>query len=168
MKTSAPEMLTRRLFRDRYVGACRVDHPLLGSASVSVGSWLAFAHVLTARRGDETSPVDVALRERGVRRRVSMVVPSFGNAMQVARRSDLLAAIPHSCVGNMFAPGHAAANGLQWFELPVSTPAFNVSAIWHPRLDHDAAHRWLRAEALALCLTAYPQDSVSGKRSPSP
>jgi len=162
VRTSAPEMLTRLLFRDRYVGACRLDHPLLSSIGVSVESWVEFGHVLTARPGEESNPVDVALADCGMQRRVPVVVPSFTGAMQVARRSDLLAVIPHSCVGNRFAPDHAAANGLQWFDLPVSTPAFNVSAIWHPRLDDDPAHRWLRAEILEICLTAYPRDPVSG------
>lgn len=71
--------------------------------------------------------------------------------------SDLLAVIPHSCLGNVFAPDHAAAQGLQAFELPVPLPAFNVSAIWHPRLDRDPAHRWFREEVLNVCQAAYPQ-----------
>jgi len=162
VRTSAPEMLTRLLFRDRYVGACRVDHPLLRKSGVSAESWVEFDHVLTARPTEGSNPIDAALAGCGLQRRVPIVVPSFTSAMQVARRSDLLAVIPHSCVGNAFAPDHAAANGLQWFELPVSTPAFNVSAIWHPRLDHDPAHRWLRAEILDICVTAYPRDPVSG------
>jgi DNA-binding transcriptional LysR family regulator len=85
--------------------------------------------------------------------------------MQVARRSDMVAVVPHSCLGNVFAPDLAGAIGLHWFELPVSTPAFNVSAIWHPRLDHDPGHRWLRAEVLELCLAAYPRDPIAGSAS---
>jgi DNA-binding transcriptional LysR family regulator len=162
VRTSAPEMLTRLLFRDRYVGACRLDHPLLSNTGLSVESWVEVGHVLTARPGEESNPVDLALADCGQKRSVPIVVPSFTSAMQVARRSDLLAVIPHSCVGNTFAPDHAAANGLQWFELPMSTSAFNVSAIWHPRLDHDPAHRWLRAEIVNVCLAAYLRDPISG------
>ncbi|MCC8397464.1 LysR family transcriptional regulator [Paraburkholderia sp. MMS20-SJTR3] len=163
VRTSAPEMRTRLLFRDRYVGACRVDHPLLSNSGVSVESWIEFGHILTARPGEESNPVDLALAKCGKERRVPMVVPSFTSAMQVARRSDLLAVIPRSCVGNPFVPDHAAVNGLQWFELPVSTPRFNVSAIWHPRLDHDQAHRWLRAEIVDVCVAAYPRDPIGPK-----
>jgi DNA-binding transcriptional LysR family regulator len=102
------------------------------------------------------TPVDVALAALGVKRKIMMTVAGYTHAMQVARHSDLLAVIPHSCLGNAFIPDHAAANGLRSFELPVQTPAFNVSAIWHPRLDRDPAHVWLRNEILALCQTAYP------------
>jgi DNA-binding transcriptional LysR family regulator len=156
VRTSAPEIMTRLLFRDRYVGVCRLDHPILHTPGVSVERWLEFDHVLAARSGEAANAVDVALADCGMQRRITMVVPSFPSAMQVARRSDLLAVIPHSCVGNVFAPDHVAANGLRWFELPVSTAAFNVSSIWHPRVDHDPAHRWLRAEIVAVCAAACP------------
>jgi len=165
VRTTAPEMRTRLLFRDRYVGVGRVGHPLVGDTGFDVEAWAACGHVVTSRAGEAPGPVDAALEPLGLQRNVWMVVPSYTSAMQLARRSDLLAVVPHSCVGNPFAPDHAAASGLQCFELPVRTPAFNVSAIWHPRLDQDPAHRWLRAEVLAVCVTAYPRDPrVAGSR----
>ncbi|MDQ7979543.1 LysR family transcriptional regulator [Paraburkholderia sp. SARCC-3016] len=161
VRTSAPEIRTRLLFRDRYVGVGRLGHTLLSGTGtdIRVEDWAACAHVVASRTGEALSPVDVALEALGLQRRVLMVVPSYTSAMQVAHRSDLLAVIPRSCLGNRFTPDHAAANGLQWFELPVLTPAFNVSAIWHPRLDQDPAHRWLRAEVLAVCVEAYQRDA---------
>ncbi|WP_449405650.1 LysR family transcriptional regulator [Massilia phosphatilytica] len=165
VKTSAPEMLTRLLLRDRYVGVCRLHHPAVSARSVSLERWIECDHIMTARPGEAANPVDAALAARGMQRRVSVVVPSFTSAMQMARRSDMIAVVPHSCLGNVFAPDHAGANGLQGFELPVPTPAFNVSAIWHPRLDHDPGHRWLRAEVLEVCLAAYPRDPIAGSPS---
>jgi DNA-binding transcriptional LysR family regulator len=129
VRTTAPEIRTRLLFRDHYVGVCRPGHPLVGSTGFDVAHWAACGHVVTARGQDVTGAVDAALEALGLRRKVAMVVPSFTSAMQVARYSDLLATIPHSCLGNPFTPDHAAANGLHYFELPVHTAAFNVSAI---------------------------------------
>jgi DNA-binding transcriptional LysR family regulator len=37
------------------------------------------------------------------------------------------------------------------FALPVSTPEFTVSLLWHPRLDADLAHRWLRGHVRQIC-----------------
>ena len=37
------------------------------------------------------------------------------------------------------------------FPLPVSTPEFTVSLLWHPRFQADPAHRWLRGVVLATC-----------------
>lgn len=82
--------------------------------------------------------------------------------MQVARRSELLAVVPHFCLGNPPAPDLISAQavqsapGLQHFELPMPTTPFSVAAIWHPRLDQDPAHRWLRNEVLEVCRSACP------------
>lgn len=39
---------------------------------------------------------------------------------------------------------------------PIERRAWLTCAIRHPRLDHDPAHRWFRAELRELCLAAYP------------
>jgi DNA-binding transcriptional LysR family regulator len=85
-----------------------------------------------------------------------VVVPAYTNAMQIVRHTDLLAVIPHSCLGNPFTLDYAKTNELQTFELPLPVPTFHVSAIWHPRLDKDPAHAWRRAQVLAVCQAAYP------------
>ncbi len=36
-------------------------------------------------------------------------------------------------------------------ELPVKTPPITVSQMWHPRLDAEADHRWLRQLLLTVC-----------------
>ena len=50
---------------------------------------------------------------------------------------NLIASVPERHTGNLRAAMHS-------FTLPVSTPEFTVSMLWHPRLDADLAHRWLR------------------------
>jgi len=42
-------------------------------------------------------------------------------------------------------------DGLITFALPASPPEFNVSMLWHPRMDADPAHRWLRGCVRAVC-----------------
>ncbi|MNL64502.1 hypothetical protein D3C87_1887240 [compost metagenome] len=38
------------------------------------------------------------------------------------------------------------------FALPVPVPEVTVSMLWHPRLDADPAHRWLRGCVREVCL----------------
>jgi DNA-binding transcriptional LysR family regulator len=47
-----------------------------------------------------------------------------------------------------------AAQGLDGFDLPVATPELAISVMWHPRLDADPAHRWLRKTLVATCRAA--------------
>ena len=37
------------------------------------------------------------------------------------------------------------------FTLPVQSPELIVSMLWHPRMDADMAHRWLRGCLLEIC-----------------
>jgi hypothetical protein len=37
------------------------------------------------------------------------------------------------------------------FPIPVSTPEFTISMLWHPRMDADQAHRWLRGHVRDIC-----------------
>lgn len=154
--SSAPELLTQLLFRDRLVGVARSGHPLLADGAVTADRYAACGHVAASRRGEFHGPVDDALAELGLTRSVPLVVPRYPDAMRVAAGSDLIAAVPRSCLGNGLTDGHAGRQGLESFELPVRTADFAISAIWHPRLQADPAHRWLRETIAAMCRRAYP------------
>jgi len=152
--TKAPELKTRLLFQDRFVGICRTGHPLLRRPGATAKRYASYPHVAVSRKRQFSGPVDDALDRLGLRRTVVMVVPAYANAMRIVRHSDLIGLVPGSCLG-MGSPADAAISaGLQHFELPVRTPPIKVSAIWHPRLHADPAHRWLRDTILTVCTDA--------------
>jgi DNA-binding transcriptional LysR family regulator len=37
------------------------------------------------------------------------------------------------------------------FALPLGLPTFTLSLLWHPRMDGDLAHRWLRGHIRSVC-----------------
>ncbi|MQT12196.1 LysR family transcriptional regulator [Segnochrobactrum spirostomi] len=152
--TAAPEVMSRLLFRDRSVGIARTGHPLLDGA-VTPERYAACRHVVVSREGDAREPADDALAALGLTRAVPLVVPGYPDAMRIVRASDLVSRVPRSCLGNALVTDHASALGLGAFDLPVPTPDFVISAIWHPRLDDDPAHRWLRDFIARLCADAY-------------
>jgi DNA-binding transcriptional LysR family regulator len=146
-----PEVRATLLFRDRYVGAVRAGHPLLAEP-VTAARYAASRHVVVSRRGKAEGPVDEALAERGFTRRVVAVVPGFPDALGIARRTDLVAQVTRSCF--RASDGEALAEGLVAFDLPVQTPEIAISLSWHPRLEADPAHRWLRGLVTATCRAA--------------
>jgi DNA-binding transcriptional LysR family regulator len=155
VENPAPEMRTQWLFRDRLVGVARAGHPLLAGKGITAKRYAACQHVVASPRGDFSGPVDDALAALGLKRNVVVVVPGFPDAMRIARHSNLVALVPRSCLGNAL-DGAAARLGLQAFDLPVQTPEFMISAIWHPRMEADPAQRWLRGVVMSLCRAAYP------------
>jgi len=148
---SAPEVRAQLIFRDNFIGAVRTGHPLL-TGPVSPERYAAGRHVVASRRGAFTGPVDDALAELGLRRDIVAVVPGFPDAIHIARRSDLIALVPRSSL----ASSDTLRGGLATFELPVRTPEIVISAMWHPRMDADPAHRWLRDTVMVLCRVTAP------------
>lgn len=154
----APEMHTQFLFRDRYVGITRSGHPLIKGSGVTPERYAACRHVVASRKAAFKGPVDEALESIGLSRDIALVVPGFPDAMRIARHSDLVALVPRSALGNALPDsGPAEAAGLAEFELPVQTPDIMIHAMWHPRVDADPAHQWVRNIVTTLCMKAYPR-----------
>ncbi len=149
----APEIRARLLFRDRFVGAARTGHSLL-AAPMTPERYAACKHVVASRRGSFVGPVDDALGELGLARETVAVVPGFSDAMRIARQSDLIALVPSSCLNGW----DASIDGLSLFQLPFQTPDIAISAMWHPRMDADPGHRWLRETVVATCRPASTSD----------
>ncbi|MBS1029059.1 LysR family transcriptional regulator [Gluconobacter albidus] len=148
--TSAPEIRSRLLFRDMFVGVARVGHVLFLDEDISIARYAACGHVATSRRGTFRGPVDDALEQLGYQRTVSVVVPGFPDALEIVRQSDLVTHVPRSCLAGL-SKADAALSRLRLFQLPVKTPEIAISAMWHPRLDADPAHRWLRDTVQTVC-----------------
>ncbi|MFY3147776.1 LysR family transcriptional regulator [Achromobacter xylosoxidans] len=140
---SSPEIRTRALFRDRFIGVVRAGHPL-ARGKVTAARYAAGQHVLVSRRGLDKGPIDEGLRALGLAREIAVIVAGFSDALSLARGSDLIASVPERHTGNLRA-------GMHSFALPVEVPALTVSMLWHPRMDADPAHRWLRECVRQVC-----------------
>ncbi|MCD2515328.1 LysR family transcriptional regulator [Massilia sp. G4R7] len=136
-----PEVRTRALFQDRFIGVVRAGHPL-ARGRMTLARYLAASHVLVARQGGRQSPVDVALQ--GAERSIAATTGSFAAALALARASDMVATVPARQTGVL-------REGMHSFDLPIEVPPLTVSMLWHPRMDADQAHRWLRGLVLETC-----------------
>jgi len=142
-KTTGPEVRSLALFRDRLIGVVRGDHPL-SRGEITPARYAAGRHIGVSRRGPDRGPVDAALALLGLEREIVALVGGFSTALALARATDLVATVPERHTGALRAGMHA-------FPLPVSTPEFTVSMLWHPRLEADPAHRWLRGLLREVC-----------------
>ncbi|WP_397457438.1 LysR family transcriptional regulator [Pseudomonas lurida] len=141
--TASPEVLTQALFRDRLVGVVRKGHPLC-QGDVSVRRYAEGQHVYVSRRGQDRGQIDDVLEAQGLTRQITTVVAGFATAIALARDTDLIASVPERYTTH-------SRDGLHSFALPLTLPVFTVAMLWHPRLDADLAHRWLRGCLREVC-----------------
>ncbi|MCA2977047.1 MAG: LysR family transcriptional regulator [Myxococcaceae bacterium] len=139
---AAPEVVTRRLATDRFVGVARAGHPLV--TRVTTKTFAAARHVSVSRRGRAFGPIDAALHARGLARAVAVVVPDFLVAFHAVASSSLVAAAPA-----LLAAAFSRRLGLASFPLPVPAPPVTIGMAWHPRVSREPAHEWLRAQVQA-------------------
>jgi len=141
--TASPEVLTQALFRDRLVGVVRSGHPL-SQGEVNAQRFAEGRHVYVSRRGQARGQVDDALQALGLTRQISTIVAGFATAIALARDTDLIASVPERYTAHQ-------REGLHSFALPLALAPFTVAMLWHPRLDADLAHRWLRGCVREVC-----------------
>ncbi|MFC9125878.1 LysR family transcriptional regulator [Streptomyces sp. NPDC057099] len=140
-----PETRVEELVTLRMVAAVRDGHPLTRE-TLTPERLAAAEHVVVSRRGRFTGPLDTALAERNLRRRVTAVLPSHLAALHLAARSDVVCLVPAALPGAPLSPLTEAATtlGLGLLDIPVPLPPLAIGIAWHPRHAADGAHRWLR------------------------
>ncbi|PXX65575.1 LysR family transcriptional regulator [Nocardia tenerifensis] len=140
-----PETEVEELVTLRMVAAVRAGHPLT-EGPLTADRLAAAHHVAVSRRGRFTGPLDTALAEQNLHRRVGIVLPSHLAAMTLAARSDIVCLVPAALPGADPSPltDDANALGLRLLDIPLPLPPLTISMAWHPRHTADGAHHWLR------------------------
>ncbi|MEU7635905.1 MULTISPECIES: LysR family transcriptional regulator [unclassified Streptomyces] len=133
-----PEIRTERLFDDRAVAVVRAGHPLT-TRPLTARRFAAAPHLSFSRRGRLAGPIDTALAELGLRRRVIATVPTVAAALMMVRDSDAVGMAAERVAASM-----VRGLGLCTLPIPLDLPPMAMAMAWHPRQEADPGHRWLR------------------------
>jgi DNA-binding transcriptional LysR family regulator len=124
-----PEYRRIELLREHYVVAMRAGHPAVKRFNTK--TWLEHPHVLVSGQGATSGALDEALMDKGLMRRVALVVPSFMMVEPLLLESNLIAMLPSLCVSR-------SNKRLTVFKPPLAVPGFTMHIAWHTRRDADA------------------------------
>jgi DNA-binding transcriptional LysR family regulator len=155
-KTTGPEVRAQALFRDRFVGVVRTGHSLC-RGKITPSRYAAGRHIAVSRRGLDRGPIDDALERSGLERNIVTIVGGFSAALALARGSDLIASVPERHTGHL-------RTGMHGFALPLATAELTISLLWHPRLDADPGHRWLRGCVRDACAAQGTESTLGLER----
>ena len=134
----SPSLYRADLFEIELVSVVRKDHPRVGER-LDLELFCELAHVLVSPRGHDQGVVDLTLRQRGLSRRVAVVVPNFLVAPYVVAGTDMVLTTSRRVVESL-----GEALPLKIVEPPLELMRGTVSLVWHPRSHKEARHRWMR------------------------
>lgn len=130
---------SRTLYDEDYVCVVRRDHPVTYK-KLTLECYVSLSHLALIITGQGKGPVDSALNQQGLKRRIVMKLPHFLVAPMIVAKSDLILSLPRKLAQQM-----SASVPLDILELPIEIAPFSPSIIWHGRHHGDPAHTWLRA-----------------------
>jgi len=131
--------------QDGYSCLLSPEHPLAGQP-LTLEDYISQPHIAVSGGGDKISAVDEALSLLGVRRQMQLTVPFIHSALAITARSRYLLTLPNHIVSEL-----QHSYGLVRTALPprLELTPLRYFLIWHQRLHHDPAHRYLRERCLA-------------------
>ena len=137
---TAPQPLRSQvLFEESFACLVSSQHPLAQRSAVSLEDYLKCAHIVVDITDGRQGLVDRRLEVLGSPRRASVTVPYHAAAVAAVPGTPLVATLPQS-----FAIQHAAPGITSVIPAPDEIGPLSYTMSWHPRLDNDAAQRWLR------------------------
>ena len=134
-----PPLRSQALFEEGYACLVSSSHPLAQSSDMSLANYLECAHIVVDIADGRQGHVDRRLEALGRPRRASVTVPYHAAAAAAVPGTALVATLPQS-----FAIQHATPGVTTVIPAPGEIGPMSYTMSWHPRLDHDAAQRWLR------------------------
>jgi DNA-binding transcriptional LysR family regulator len=144
----ASYLISTKLFDDRVTCLVSRSHPANKGVRLMLDEYLSMRHMLISRQGTRIGVIDEWLAEKGLERRIALIVPHFLSAPLIVAKTDMLLSLPER-IARQF----VGLAPLSILPVPIDLPVYELVMIWHPLRENDPAHRWLREQILAVCQT---------------
>jgi DNA-binding transcriptional LysR family regulator len=145
-----PKLRWIRLAQEHYAVVMRSGHPL-SRGRLDLEMYCRAEHALVSVVGGGfQGSVDAQLSGLGKTRNVIVSVPTFLAGIDLVRKSNLLISMPHR-LGQLYR-GVVVSR-----DLPIPSPSFDVTLVWHSRTDGSRPHAWFRALIKKLSTVGNPQ-----------
>jgi DNA-binding transcriptional LysR family regulator len=127
---------SQHLFTDRFTCVVAADHPLAQRKSVSLAQYLRWPQLDI----DIGQPgLDRILESLGAARRIAVVMPYLVLATSILPGTELMLTVP-----DRLAAQFADPTQVHVLNAPRELGELHFYAVWHPRVEEDPSHRWLR------------------------
>ena len=149
-----PPVRSQVLFVDSMVAVVAQGHPWESKTSLSLDEYLGARHLMIDMKDGLQPSIDAVLTALGKRRRPGLTMPYHGTAPASLFGTELVLSIPRRMLAD-YVERHGPR--LHVLDLPEEISVVPYHMCWHPRVEHDQAHQWLRRQVI---------DSIAGANSP--
>jgi DNA-binding transcriptional LysR family regulator len=132
------ELRSQVLFHDTFMCLVRIGHPI-GKDRLTLERYLSYPHASVTLAEGRQGIIDDILDEKGLQRRVQLKIPYFASAAWTIEHSDMVLTVPRRLAKRL-----AKIARIRSVEPPIELAEFRYIQVWHPRMDSDPAHLWLR------------------------
>jgi DNA-binding transcriptional LysR family regulator len=146
-----PNIYARTLFESDWACVLRKGHPAL-RGKWSIERFASLDHVLVSLTGRGLGPLDQALADAGLSRRIALRVPYPVLTPLIVAETDLVVTTPRWLACRL-----AAEARLTIRRPPVAVSPIRVAVLWHERSHRDPAHQWFRTLLAELASGLDPQ-----------
>ncbi|MBV8347280.1 MAG: LysR family transcriptional regulator, partial [Mycolicibacterium sp.] len=146
---------SQRLFTDRFVCVVAAEHPLAHQTSVSLSKYLRWPHLTI----EVDQPwIDRALEALGTSRRIAVSMPYAVLGPSILPGTEMVMTIPAQ-----LAHHYADRARTRVLAAPRELGELQFYAVWHPRLDMDPSHSWLRKVVRTVTAPSSPRRRPASK-----
>lgn len=145
--SNAPAHFSKEIFLEPDPGlVCVVSRKSRFTRAITLKQYLAAEHVgIHIIGGIQSRPLEKRLAEMGKKRRCPCVVSHHSVAIRVAAATDLIATVPST-----MAVVESSNKAIKILKAPTALGRLKLLMTWHPRMQTDAAHVWLRSTIRGL------------------
>jgi DNA-binding transcriptional LysR family regulator len=141
------------LFHEEFVCVLAADHPVT-STRVTLDDLARYPHARVLALPLENMLAEQQLHQLGVYAPSGLSVPYFTAAVAALPRTTLIAVLP-----SRFARLYKDDPRVRIAQAPTQLTPFGYGMTWHPRLNRDPAHQWLRSLVSQATKTAFATES---------
>ena len=125
------------LYEEEFV--CAFDRRRPYGNKLTLAEYLEARHIAISICDGIQTETDRRLIGSGLKRRVAFTVPYFKVALRAVEGTDLIATVPKRMI-----PLEGTNKAIRYLKAPKPMSRFAYFMWWHPRMNSDAAHIWLR------------------------
>ena len=129
---------SQMIYQEEFV--CVADSKCRYKDALTITQYIKADHVSISIQGGIQVVPDKPLADMGYKRKIAIQVPYFEAAMRCVCGTELVATMPRQ-----FIEGMPRSKAVKVLKPPPEIKGFRYMMIWHPRVNSDAAHAWLRS-----------------------